>query len=339
MAARGPSPLFSRLIHRIYFNNSAVAHFFSQRARPAGILLVLLIPITWTLMPMYSLGPVYQLRGMIFAMLTISILWLLFRKAKVTTTRRLPRLATAGEPLQYHIIIHNTGKRTVSGANFLEMVPDNRPSRELFTNSREPGEEHRNIFDRTFCFYRWEWLQKSLTLFSSKPSSFIRPLAPGEHTKIPLTIVPKKRGIIILRDLRIFLPDPLGIFQRCSSAHSSEDKLIVLPHRYRIPLQVRINSSFFHTAIAYPSYTSLAAPASNWVAKPYQIPLVNREISPVFVSIAQEIHFVIFTGKAGPAQASRSSKNMRMFFSLGMASSSIPSPPPSRQIYLKKPFQ
>ena len=127
MAARGPSPLFSRLIHRIYFNNSAVAHFFSQRARPAGILLVLLIPITWTLMPMYSLGPVYQLRGMIFAMLTISILWLLFRKAKVTTTRRLPRLATAGEPLQYHIIIHNTGKRTVSGANFLEMVPDNRP--------------------------------------------------------------------------------------------------------------------------------------------------------------------------------------------------------------------
>ena len=235
MAARGPSPLFSRLIHRIYFNNSAVAHFFSQRARPAGILLILLIPITWTLMPMYSLGPVYQIRGMIFAMLTISILWLLFRKAKVTTTRRLPRLATAGEPLQYHIIIHNTGKRTVSGANFLEMVPDNRPSQEIFTNSREPGEEHRNIFDRTFCFYRWEWLQKSLTLFSSKPSSFIRPLAPGEHTKISLTIVPKKRGIIILRDLRIFLPDPLGIFQRCRSAHSSEDKLTVLPHRYRIP--------------------------------------------------------------------------------------------------------
>jgi uncharacterized protein (DUF58 family) len=235
MAASQPSPLFTRLIHRIYYNNSGVAHFFSQRVKPAGIMLVILIPISWTLMPMYSLGPVYQIRGMIFAMLTLSILWLLFRRAKVSTTRRLPRVATAGEPLEYYVEIHNMGKRTLSGANFLEMKPDNRPNRALFMNSREPGEENRNIFDRLFCYYRWEWLQEKLTLFSCRPSAFINSLPPGAYAKTPLSLTPKKRGIIMLKDLRIFLPDPFGIFQRCISAHSSEDKLIVLPHRYRIP--------------------------------------------------------------------------------------------------------
>ncbi|MGB2403593.1 MAG: DUF58 domain-containing protein [Akkermansiaceae bacterium] len=235
MAASQPSPLFTKLIHRIYFNNSGIAHFFGQRVKPAGIMLVILIPISWTLMPMYSLAPVYQIRGMIFAILTLSILWLLFRKARVTTTRKLPRVATAGEPLDYYIEICNTSKRTLSGANFSEMKPDNRPNRELFANSREPGEEHRNVFDRLFCYYRWEWLQEKLTLFSCKPSAFIDSLAPGAYTKTSLSLTPKKRGIITLKDLRVFLPDPLGIFQRCTNAHSSEDKLIVLPHRYRIP--------------------------------------------------------------------------------------------------------
>lgn len=235
MAATGPSPLFLRLIHKIYYNNSAVAHFFGHRVRPAGILLILLIPITWTLMPMYSLGPVYQLRGMIFAMLSVSILWLLFRRAKIRATRRLPRVATAGEPLRYHIKIHNAGKRTVAGANFLEMTPDNRPGRELFGNAREPGEENRNIFDRTLCFYRWEWLQKKLATFSSKPSLFIDPLPPGRDTSVPLTVTPKKRGVIALKDLRVLLPDPMGIFQRCYRTECNDDTLIVLPHRYPIP--------------------------------------------------------------------------------------------------------
>lgn len=235
MAANSPSPLFLRLIHKIYYNNSGVAHFFSQRVRPAGILLVILIPISWTLMPMYSLGPVYQLRGMIFAMLSVSILWLLFRRAKIKVSRTLPRVATAGQPLNYHIKIYNAGKRTLAGANFLEVAPDNRPERQLFGNAREPGEENRNIFDRTLCFYRWEWLQKKLTLFSSKPSLFIDPLPPGRDTKLPLTVTPKKRGVIALKDLRILLPDPMGIFQRSCRTECSDDTLIVLPHRYSIP--------------------------------------------------------------------------------------------------------
>lgn len=236
MASHGPSPLFLRLIHWIYSTNSGLAHFLSHRVKPAGILLIILIPISWTLMPLYSLSPVYQIRSLIFVTLVISGLWIFFRRAKVKIVRSLPRLATAGETLHYRVKLQNVGKKALAGANLLEMSPDNRPGLELFEQSREPGEEQRNIFDRLFCYYRWEWLQKKLVLFDNKPSSFPERLKPGEEASIKLSLTPKKRGVITLKDMRICLPDPFGIFQRCRKTKSGRDKLIVLPHRYNLPL-------------------------------------------------------------------------------------------------------
>lgn len=236
MAANGPSPFFSRLIHRLYYQNSGLAHFFSHRIRPAGILLFVLVPISWILMPIYARGPVFQVRGMIMAVLVVSSLWILFRKAKVRIRRKLPRMATAGEPLHYRITISNEGKSKLSGANLLELAPDNRPDANLFSNSQEPGEEKRNLFDRVFCYYRWEWLQKNLSLFTSKPSDFLPPLEPGEQATLTLCLTPKKRGVVTLSDLRVCLPDPLGMFQRCRKTITNKDKLIVLPQRYQLPL-------------------------------------------------------------------------------------------------------
>ncbi|MBT8043756.1 MAG: DUF58 domain-containing protein [Verrucomicrobiae bacterium] len=236
MAASQPSPLFQRVIYRIYHRNSAIAHFLTHRVRPAGILLVVLIPASWMLMPLHSLGPIFQVRGMLFVLLGISCLWALSRRARVRVSRELPRLATAGEKLDYKVSVRNTGGRSLAGANLLDMAPDNRPSLQQFSRSREPGEETRNLFDRVFGYYRWEWLQKTLTLFTNKPSDPVPHLRPGEEANLTLSLTPTKRGVIILKDLRLCLPDPFGVFQRCRATRSTRDKLIVLPSRYRLPL-------------------------------------------------------------------------------------------------------
>lgn len=230
-----PSPLLLRWLHRIYRRSSAASHFFTHRIRPAGVLLILLVPASWMMIPLHSLAPIFQLRGLLLVILTVSALWTLLRRARVTTTRELPRLATAGEPIPYTVNVHNTGKRPLAGASLLEIPPDNRPTLTLFTHSREPGEESRNIFDRTLLHYRWQWLQQTLTLFSNKPSPPLPLLRPGEDASVTLTLTPAKRGVIILQDLRVCLPDPLGIFQRCRKTRTPKDKLIVLPHRYRLP--------------------------------------------------------------------------------------------------------
>jgi uncharacterized protein (DUF58 family) len=236
MADTPPSPIFQRIIYRIYHRNSALAHFLTHRIKPAGILMVLLIPAAWLIMPVYSLAPLFQVRGLLFVLLGVSFLWAFLRRSQVKVTRNLPRLATAGEIMHYRVKVFNSGRKPVAGASLLDMPPDNRPSLPLFSRSKEPGEETRNLFDRTLGYYRWEWLQKTLTLFTNNPSPPLPRLKPGESTNLTLSLTPKKRGVIILHDLRLCLPDPLGIFQRCRHADSGRDKLIVLPHRYRLPL-------------------------------------------------------------------------------------------------------
>ena len=228
-------PLFQKWLHRIYKRNSAVAHFLTYRIRPAGILLIILAPATWLVLPLYAAEPIFQLRGLIMVLLGISFLWALTRKATVKVKRELPRLATAGQPLNYRVQIHNQGNKKLAGSHLLEINPDNRPTAENFTWSREPGEETRNIFDRTLGYYRWEWLQHNLTLFKQKGTSFVPTLQPDEKKSVEICITPRKRGVITLQDIRLGLPDPFGIFQRCSRTNNQPGKLIVLPKRYRLP--------------------------------------------------------------------------------------------------------
>lgn len=198
--------------------------------------MILCLPATWLTMPVYSLAPLFQLRGLVFVLLAVSCLWAFLRRARVSVTRTLPRLATAGEIMHYRVHVSNVGNKPIAGACLLEMPADNRPSFLLFSRSKEPGEESRNIFDRTLGYYRWQWLQRSLTFFTTSPSPTLPRLKPRESTTLTLSLTPKKRGVIILRDPRLCLPDPLGIFQRCRPTDSARDKVIVLPHRYRLPL-------------------------------------------------------------------------------------------------------
>lgn len=235
MAATRSPGFFRHQIYRIYHRNSALAHFLTHRIRPAGILLILLIPAAWILMPQHALGPLFQLRGGIFAVLGVCLIWAFLRRARVSVTRELPRLATAREPMHYRVRVKNRGRGKLAGAKLLDFPPDNRPSLEMFSHSREPGEEKRNIFDRTFGYYRWEWLQRGLTLFKNESSAPLTILHAGESTSSTLSLTPNKRGVITLADMRVCLPDPLGVFQRCRTTTTARDKLVVLPHRYRLP--------------------------------------------------------------------------------------------------------
>lgn len=212
-----------------------MAHFLTHRLRPAGVMLILLVPASWLLMPLHSLGPMFQVRGVIFAMLGVGFLWVLLRRGKAAAKRTVPRLASVGEEVSYRVEVTNTGGMALRGASLLEMAPDARPSLALFAHSREPEENERNLFDRTLAYHRWEWLQGNLTKFSQEKAPQLADLAPGETGMVTLSLKPHRRGVIPLQDLRLCLPDPLGLFQRCRRVAAPNDKLIVLPRRYRLP--------------------------------------------------------------------------------------------------------
>jgi uncharacterized protein (DUF58 family) len=149
--------------------------------------------------------------------------------------RELPRYATAGEQVRCTIELRNHGTKPARSIWLSETPPDPRPPLDLFLHSREPGEEKRNAFDRTFAYYRWRWLMDRLRLYEGGTSLHPVQLAPGASTEVIVEFRPGRRGVIRMDDLRMLLPDPFGLFQRCVKLPAPPATLTVLPQRFRIP--------------------------------------------------------------------------------------------------------
>jgi uncharacterized protein (DUF58 family) len=188
---------------------------------------------------LYILGnprtPVFQIFALAFAAALVGILFSFLRRARLRVVRSLPRHATAGEPLRYPVEIKNLGWRRLRRAWLAETPPDPRPDLATFAHTPEPGESQRNPFDRLFLYYRWRWLLARRRAFDGGESSASISIPRNAVATAWILLTPRRRGVIPLKDLRVLLPDPLGLFQRRRRISSRPATLTVLPHRYRLP--------------------------------------------------------------------------------------------------------
>lgn len=239
MSAPHSSPKRERIersLHRTYWRGTGLNFFFARRIRPAGFGICILLVTASVLGLGHAKNSVYQLFSFILALALIGIPWAFFRKAVGLTARRqLPRYATVGEKVRCSIRATNQGRKPVIAAWLAETPPDPRPPLELFLHSREPDEAERNAYDRFFAFYRWRWLLEKRRLFQGGRAVEPMKLKPGESTDVTIELTPNRRGVVRLDDLRVLLPDPFGLFQRCSPVKAPPATLTVLPARYRVP--------------------------------------------------------------------------------------------------------
>jgi uncharacterized protein (DUF58 family) len=231
---RAPSA-FMRLLHRSYFFGSAVSHFLMHRICPAGIALGVVLMVGSTLVMGQPRDSVNGVCSLAFAIVSIGLLTVVWRRATLSAQREIPRHATAGEPIDYTIRVTNGGRRTLQRAWLREVAPDPRPTLAEFVSRREPGEELRNGFDRRFVYYRWQWMMSLKNLFTGGVSTAEIRLKPKQTTTVTVRLVPQRRGVIALDDLRVLLPDPLGLFQRCRRVTAPAATVTVLPRRFRLP--------------------------------------------------------------------------------------------------------
>jgi uncharacterized protein (DUF58 family) len=224
-----------RWLHRFYSQSTGVHHFIARRLRPAGIGLGLVFMLATSLGIGQQRVPVYQLFSFCCALFLIGMPWAFLRRAKLRAERELPRFATAGKPVRYTLTVRNAGRRRLRRAWLAETPPDPRPDVEEFVHLREPGEEERNAFDRFFAYFRWQWLLLRRRLFAESVSPEELTLNPGGQTSVFIEMTPLRRGVIRLQDLRVQLPDPFGLFQRCSRVAAPAATLTVLPRRYWLP--------------------------------------------------------------------------------------------------------
>jgi len=207
--------------------------WFTRRFTPSGRAAVLCLAVS-AFVGLDTKGTLaYQVFTFLFAILTVAMITSIFFRYSFRATRILPRFATAEVTLEYRIVVHNPTGKIQRGLKLFENLEDPCPSFKEFTETPEPAEKKRNLFDRTFGYYRWLWL------ISRKQQAEIRTvrlpdLQPNSETEIAVELTPLHRGVIRLTGLTVARPDPFGLFHACVTFPVAQS-LLVLPKRYDVP--------------------------------------------------------------------------------------------------------
>ncbi len=222
--------------HFLYKSYSAFyssSRWRKRRFTSAGSLVLVTIFITAGLGIDTGQSLIYQIFSFLLPLLIFAMILSLSFRIQFTVDRKLPRVATVGEPLTYDIRIRNLTGRKQKGLYCYENTEDPRPSFQTFIQAREPGEEKRNIWDRKVLFHRWIWLIERNTKTWIKETP-IPELLPDAEGKVSVKTIPRQRGYLRLAGITIFRPEPLGL---CKSFHviPNLQKILVLPKRYKIP--------------------------------------------------------------------------------------------------------
>lgn len=215
-----------------YWRSSGFKYRVIRRLTPGGILALALFAGLVGLGADTNLSIAYQAATLVGSAIIISIGWSFVRRPLLKAERVLPRFGTAGATLRYRVTLKNSTRQQQAGLSVMEDLGDPRPTRDQFMNNPEPGEQKRNLFDRTFSFYRWMWLLEQNKL-ASVAEMTLPSLAPGGSSDLTMELIPKKRGILRFDGLTVAFPDPFGFF-RSFKRISLPQTLLILPRRYYV---------------------------------------------------------------------------------------------------------
>jgi hypothetical protein len=223
---------FNRYLYRNYRLYSRVRWSASRRVTKMGALtFVGAFLLGLRMDTQLTIG--YQAFCLLACCLVMSMILALGVRARFKAYRILPRLATAGQPMPYRIILTNDTPRSQRNWTVVDNPADPRPTLEQFISHPEPGEEKRNFFDRRYKFYRWKWLMKLNTIGQTEPVE--APLiGPRSSADLDMVFLAQRRGVARLKSITVLVPEPMGFINRIYTV-PIEQAVLVLPKRYQIP--------------------------------------------------------------------------------------------------------
>jgi uncharacterized protein (DUF58 family) len=224
--------MLKRYLFRFYCGLSGLNFWLRNRLTPAGFLVLWSIIVSGVVGLDTNFTIAYQLFWFLVCLFAVSVTWGFLSRARFSARRQLARFGTVGVPLSYTVTLENTSRRGHRELHVSEVPPDPRPSRDQFLNTPEPGEEQRNWFDRLGGHYRWRWLLSKNGAFEQSPVE-VAGIAAGAIMPIEHTLLPKRRGLLSLGEVRISWPDPFGLFRAWTRVLSPQSVLI-LPRRFPV---------------------------------------------------------------------------------------------------------
>jgi uncharacterized protein (DUF58 family) len=224
---------FRRFVYRQFVLASRTQDTLARRLTPAGKLAAAALLGAMIFGPNTRLTVSYQAFTLAFSMLALAALLSVRGPRGLEARRRLPRFATVGEPLIYHVIVRNPDAAARAGVSILEDLEDPRPDFATFVSAREPDETRRNWFDRKVAYHRWAWLIEQNRRLEIAEHAV--PTMPARTTvDVRVTATPRRRGRARFRGVSVARPDPLGLV-RALRPQPLPDSVLVLPRRYPLP--------------------------------------------------------------------------------------------------------
>lgn len=225
--------MFRRFLYLTFRFAYSSEHWIRRRFTKAGLLALVVLMASGAVGLDTNRTLAYQVFTFLLSLLFISITWSLFFRSRLAVRRVLPRFGTAGQTLSYRIIIQNQTNRSQNGLVLLENLVDPRPSFQEFIQSREPGEESRNWFDRTVGYPRWLWLV-SKNRGAVVEEQLLSALSPNEEGELRSELLPLRRGHLRFTGVTVARPDPFGVFKAFITI-PAEQSVLVLPKIYTLP--------------------------------------------------------------------------------------------------------
>lgn len=219
--------LFKILYHayRLYFG---VRSWTLRRFTRPGIAVLVGVILTAIMGPDTENNVTYQAFSVLFVLLLFAFAASLFFKARVSATRILPRLATAGLPVSYSVVLRNLTARAQRGLTLLENVEGATPSFPVWLSAQLATEKRY----RSFRFGQ----QNRINPFRMAVVSEMAPppLLPGQQVEIAGQVTPHRRGVLRFNGFTLARTDPLGLFRSFILLRAPQS-LLVLPRRYPLP--------------------------------------------------------------------------------------------------------
>ena len=225
--------MLKRFLYRNYYGAGKFGRRFGGRITMVGRVVTGATVITAALGTDTTASVAYQTFSFLLFVVVLSVAGLLWSGRRVGFERIVPKFGSVGEPLPYVAVVRNKTRRTMKSLSLIEELVDPRPTLEQFLNTVEPGEETRNWFDRTFCFYRWRWLLgRNIRLGIEELT--LPEIPPGATREVRAQVMPLRRGVANLAGVIIACPEPLGLF-RAFRRIPAPQSVLILPKRYRMP--------------------------------------------------------------------------------------------------------
>lgn len=236
---------FTKFLHRAYTWFARYGFWRKNKFSKAGNLLIYALILTACLGLDTFRSMVYQLFSLLFSVCAVSAI-LSFKSPKGLFAKRiLPEYGTAGTPVNYTLLVENRTGRLKKGFEIRERFSNSTPSLETFSNTREPHEQLRNLWDRKLKFQRWQWLnrQKANAVVTRRP---VPSVPPASRVAIRAELTPLHRGYVYLKGFTFLKKEPLG-FMRAFYHTAGEARILVLPRRYNVPVLDLPGSRKHHT--------------------------------------------------------------------------------------------